>query len=178
MARFVYRLQKVYEIRERKLKEQEQRVVAAQNKVRAIEAKIEEKQNEIRLLRQNMLTSHHTLLSAHDEYIHYQNHLLDELYEDLSYAKEELAQEKKLLVKAQADFDALIKHKEKAREIWLEEEKQKEMKQLDEVASQRYFRNKQDQLDDEAEEERVYAEQQADLEAFYEAQRMTQKQDD
>lgn len=145
MAKFKYRLQKVFELRERKKKEQEQRVVEARKKVHAVELEIEEKKNEIRLVRQNMLTAHHTMMSAHDEFIHHLHAELDVLYQDLEMAKQELKYEMDLLIKAQAELEALIKHKEKAQEEWLEEEKKREMKMLDEVAGQRYFRNQQAQ---------------------------------
>lgn len=148
MARFVYRLQKVFELRERKKKEQEQRVADAQKRVREIEAAIEEKKNEIRLVRKNMMASAHTLMLVHDEYLHLLNQHLDELHRDLEYAKEQLAHERKLLIKAQADLEALVKHKEKTLEEWKEEEKRLEMKQLDEVAGQRYFRAQQSELEE------------------------------
>ncbi|MCE3235451.1 MAG: Flagellar FliJ protein [Vampirovibrio sp.] len=148
MARFVYRLQKVFELRERKKKEHEQRVIDAQKRVRDVEIAIEEKKNEIRMVRKNMLASPHTLMAAHDEFIHHLNDRLEELYEDLSRAKAALAYERELLIKAQADLEALVKHKEKAREEWLEEEKKLELKMLDEIAGQRYFRAKlQEELD-------------------------------
>lgn len=148
MARFVYRLQKVFELRERKKKEHEQRVAEAQKRVREVENAIEEKKNEIRLIRKNMLNSHHTLMSAHDDYLHFLNGELDQLYEDLELAKQQLAYERELLIKAQAELEALVKHQEKAKEAWLEEEKRKEMKQLDEIASQRYFRAQQEKMEE------------------------------
>lgn len=140
MARFIYRLQKVFELRERKKKQQEQRVADAQKKVREVEMAIEEKKNEIRMIRKNMLSSPHTLMAAHDEFLHHLNQQLDELHEDLRRAQDILAHEKILLQKAHSELEALVKHKEKAREEWLEEQKWKEMKMLDEVAGQRYFR--------------------------------------
>ena len=39
-------------------------------------------------------------------------------------------------------MEALVKHKEKAYDEWKAEEKRAEMKVLDEVATQRFFRNK------------------------------------
>lgn len=148
MARFVYRLQKVFEMRERKKKEQEQRVIEAQKRVREVEAAIEEKKNEIRMVRKNMLTSPHTLMAAHDDYLHLLNQQLDGLYNDLSMAKQALEYERQLLIKAQAELEALVKHKEKALEEWKEEEKRLEMKILDEVAGQRYFRQQQAELEE------------------------------
>ena len=149
MARFQYRLQKVFEMRERKKKEQEKKVAEAQKRVREIETKIEEKKNEIRLVRQNMLSAPHTLMQSHDDYIHYLNEQLDELYNDLELAKQDLAYQRQLLIKAQAELEALVKHKEKVYEEWMEEEKRSEMTQLDEVAGQRYFRAQQEQAEEE-----------------------------
>lgn len=150
MARFIYRLQKVFELRERRKKEQEQRVVDAQKRVRAAEAAIEEKKTEIRDVQKNMLASPHTLMAAHDSFLHHLNGQLEKLHVDLEKAKAALSHERQLLIKAQADLEALIKHKEKAREEWLEEEKKLEMKRLDEVAGQRYFRAQFEKAEEEA----------------------------
>jgi flagellar export protein FliJ len=140
MARFVYRLQKVYALRERKVKQQEQRVVEAQNRVNAIIADIEAKKNEVRLLAENMAQSHHTLLAAHDAFIHDLHQVIDRRYQDLAMAKQELALEKQRLVEYQAELEALVKHRDKQKEAWQAEQNMLEMKQLDEVGSQRYFR--------------------------------------
>lgn len=152
MARFVYRLQKVFELRERRKKEQEQRVVEAQKRVREVEIAIEEKQDEIREVQRNMMASPHTLMAAHDSFLHHLNGQLDLLHNDRTQAKAHLEQERQLLIKAQADLEALVKHKEKAREEWLEEEKKLEMKRLDEVAGQRYFRAQLEKSEEEAAE--------------------------
>jgi flagellar protein FliJ len=148
MARFVYRLQKVFELRERKKKEHEQRVIDAQKRVREVETAIEEKRNEIRMVHRNMLASPHTMMAAHDQFIHHLNDQLEELFQELIRAKTALEYERQLLIKAQADLEALVKHQEKAKEEWLEDEKRREMKMLDEIAGQRYFRAKlQEELD-------------------------------
>lgn len=152
MARFVYRLQKVFELRERKKKEQERRVQEAKALVVKIEQDIQAKKYEIRVLRENMLTASHLLMEAHDVYIHILNEQLEQLYQDLEFAKQRLAHEMQLLIKAQAELEALVKHKEKAYEEYMEEEKRKEMKMLDEIAGQRYFRSQQEQLEEEAQE--------------------------
>lgn len=153
MARFVYRLQKVYELRERKKKEQERRVQEARARVVQIEQAILAKKHEIRVLRQNMLTAPHVLMEAHDIYIHMLNEQLEQLYRDLEMAKQQLEYERQLLIKAQAELEALVKHKEKTYAEFLEEEKRAEMKRLDEVASQRYFRAQQEKLQEEQLEE-------------------------
>lgn len=150
MVRFIYRLQKVFELRERRKKEQEQRVVEAQKRVRDAEMAIDEKKTEIRDVQKNMLASAHTLMAAHDNFLHHLNGQLAQLQINLEHAKVALNHERQLLIKAQADLEALIKHKEKAREEWLEEEKKLEMKRLDEVAGQRYFRAQFEKAEEEA----------------------------
>jgi flagellar FliJ protein len=167
MARFVYRLQKVYELRERKKKEQEQRVIDAQKRVREAEDAVQAKKEEIRETRKSMLSSAHTLMAIHDEFLHRLNQQLDALYEELEMAKRRLEHERQLLIKAQADLEALVKHKEKAHEEWLEEEKRLEMKQLDEIAGQRYFRAQQAKMEELLEEEQARLD---NAEADYEEQ--------
>jgi flagellar protein FliJ len=159
MPPFVYRLQKVYEIRERKKKEQERRVAAARARITQIEQEIQAKKHEIRVLRNNMLTAPHVLMEAHDIYIHLLNEQLEQLYRDLELAKQQLEYELQLLVKAQAELEALVKHKEKAYEEYMEEEKAKELKLLDEIATQRYFRAQQEKAEEEAQEAGQYEEQ-------------------
>lgn len=138
---FVYRLQKVYELRERKKKEQERRVQRARERLRQVEHAIELKKTEIRQVRQNMLTTSHLLLESHDIYLQKLNDDITKLNEERVIAQNQLDYEMQLLIKAQADLEALNKHKERSHEEWIEEEKQKELKLMDEIAGQRYFRN-------------------------------------
>jgi flagellar export protein FliJ len=149
MARFVYRLQKVYELRERKKKEQEQRVIDATKAVRAVEQAIEAKYEERRQVKEQMLSLPTAMMEYSDRFLHHVNQQIDQLNEDLRHAEIRLSEERVLLNKAHAELEALTKHKEKMEEEWFEEEKRKELKQLDEVASQRYFRMGQERLSEE-----------------------------
>ena len=65
------------------------------------------------------------------------------------FAEQEVEWATEELIKATQEFKALEKHKEKAREEHFEEEKMMELKKLDEVASQRYFRQQQEHLEEE-----------------------------
>ena len=152
MARFVYRLQKVYDLRERRKKEQERRVAAAMERVVQIENAIRNKKTEIRTVRDNMFQAPISLLEAHDIFIKKLNDDLDQLKQDLVFANEQLAYEKQMLLKATMDLEALIKHKDKCYEEYLEEEKVIEMRMLDEVAGQRYFRAQQELIEEELQE--------------------------
>ena len=153
MARFVYRLQKIYELRERRVKEQEQKVIEARRKVQEKQAEIEAKKHEMKLVRENMMQASHLLMGDHDRYLFKASQDLEVLHEELAQRERKLVEEGKLLQQYQAELEALEKHKEKAREEWQEEQKQIELKQLDEVASQRYFRQKAVEAEEEAETE-------------------------
>jgi flagellar protein FliJ len=143
MPKFVYRLQKVFELRERRKKEQEQRVIEAQKHLKAMELLFEEKKTEIRLVSESMRNSPHIMMAAHDTFIYHLNGDLKIIAVRVSAATRKLRQARELLQKLQAELEALIKHKEKAIEEWKEDEKRQELKMLDEVAGQRYFRAQQ-----------------------------------
>ena len=145
MARFVYRLQKVFELRERKKKQQEQRVLEAQAAVKAAELALEQHYQKLGELAVFMRTAPPSFYENYDRYKEQQKLEEAQLKQNIQFAQEHLEHQKQLLIKAQADVEALVKHKEKAREEWLEEEKYLEMKQLDEIGGQRYFRQQEAQ---------------------------------
>ncbi len=142
MAKFKYRLQKVVEIRERRVKEQEQRVIEAKRALAEVDERIAKQKREIKLAQQSMRTTSHMLLGSHDDFIHHGFEKLEALFDERKQAEQRVLEEAQLLTQYQAEVEALEKHKEKALDVWKEEEKQKEMRILDEVATQRYFRAK------------------------------------
>jgi flagellar export protein FliJ len=143
MAKFVYRLQKVFELRERKKKQQEQRVLEAQAALKAAELALEQHYQKAAELALFMKTAPTSMYQGYDNYKEVEKQQEDQLKLNIRMATDHLTHQKQLLIKAQADVEALVKHKEKAKEEWLEEEKYREMKQLDEVGGQRYFRQQQ-----------------------------------
>lgn len=142
MARFVYRLQKVYEMRERKKKEQEQRVNEARAHLRQQEAKKQAILTEIDEVRAHMSLAHHTMMKSHDDYLYKLAQDVKRADQAIAQARRQLEHEEQELQRCHQDLEALVKHKESAKEEWLAEEKTIEMKMLDEIAGQRYFRNK------------------------------------
>jgi flagellar protein FliJ len=148
MARFVYRLQKVYEIRERRKKEQEQVVLKAQQAVQEALASVQEVEVIVTQLLQAMQTAHYSELANYDAFVHKQQKVLQMRRKRLNHLEQALDKEKQELQRRQQELEALEKHKEKAREEWQEEEKAAEMKMLDEIASQRYFRQQQANLEE------------------------------
>jgi flagellar export protein FliJ len=144
MARFVYRLQKVYELRERKKKEQEQRVQEAQAVVRAAEARLQANLQEQAGVIEQMRISPPMMLEMGDRFLQRLREKHVELRAEKEVAQQKLKEEEDLLQVRHKELEALEKHKERCLEEWKEEEKAIEMKMLDEIGSQRYFRNQQE----------------------------------
>ncbi|MEB3206329.1 MAG: flagellar FliJ family protein [Vampirovibrionales bacterium] len=144
MSPFKYRLQKVFELRERKKQEQERRVQHALALVRKIQQQRDAKMQERIAVVRHMQRVDPTMFEFHDRYLQKLDQELQMITSELHQAEAELATERQRLLQAQAELEALIKHKDKATEIWREEQKQQEMKKLDEVANQRYFRQQQE----------------------------------
>lgn len=137
---FRYRLQKIYDLRERRLRAQEKRVREAADAVEAAQAAENAKRQDITKTQAERLQAHHMQWTLYDKWLRKLDRELDRLIEETHAAKRHLDEEREKLLKAQADLEALNKHRDRAKEEWQEEEKQREMKQLDEVATQRYFR--------------------------------------
>ena len=136
---FRYRLQKILDLRIMKKEEQELVVVRARQEVARIENLIDQNNQEIYLTRENMRKAVFTMYEAYDTYL---KHLYDkgvELEEEKQKALDKLEEEKQKLFELEKEVNVLEKHKERLREIYLEEEKKAELKQLSEIGSQRFF---------------------------------------
>ena len=136
---FRYRLQKILDLRIMKKEEQELVVVRARQEVARIENLIDQNNQEIASTRENMRKADFTMYEAYDTYL---KHLYDkgvELEEEKQKALDKLEEEKQKLFELEKEVNVLEKHKERLREIYLEEEKKAELKQLSEIGSQRFF---------------------------------------
>lgn len=136
---FRYRLQKILDLRIMKKEEQELVVVRARQEVARIENLIEQNNQEIVSTRENMRKADFTMYEAYDTYL---KHLYDKgvkLEEEKQEALNKLEEEKQKLFELEKEVNVLEKHKERLREIYLEEEKKAELKQLSEIGSQRFF---------------------------------------
>jgi flagellar protein FliJ len=151
---FRYKLQKLYGMRERKKKEQEQVVQEAEAAVRKVQAKLNAKLQEQADVRQQRQQIDAMMLEGIDLYLQHLVVKIQEIQVEVDQAKQKLKDEEALLAQYHMELEALEKHKEKAKETWLEEEKAREMKVLDEIASQRYFRQMVERAAEEAEDER------------------------
>ena len=136
---FRYRLQKILEIRIRKKEEQLQQVIKAQEEVHRIEFLIIENQNTIKNLTLQMKQADPRMYEYYDKYI---RHLWEEdekLQQEKLQAQEQLEKEKEILVQREREVNVLEKHKENQKEIYKQEEKARELKELNEIGSQKFF---------------------------------------
>jgi len=152
---FRYRLQKILEIRIRKKEEQLQAVIKAQEEVDRIELLIVQNLEQIKTLNLQMKSADPMMYDNYDKFI---KHLWEE-DEKLKQQKQEattaLEKEKELLKLREREVNVLEKHKEHKKENYIKEQKALELKELNEIGSQKYFirkRNEREEL--ELEEER------------------------
>ena len=143
---FRYRLQKILEIRIRKKEEQLQAVIKAQEEVNRIEYLIIENRNQIETLTKQMRSANPMMFDQYDKYI---KHLWEEdekLQEEKRQAIENLNKEKEILKIKEQEVNVLEKHKEHQKEDYIKEQKALELKELNEIGSQKFFiRNREKQ---------------------------------
>lgn len=147
---FRYRLQKILEIRIRKKEEQLQVVIKAQEEVNRIEYLIIENRKQIETLTKQMRSADPMMFDQYDKYI---KHLWEEdekLQEEKRQAIENLNKEKEILKVKEQEVNVLEKHKEHQKEDYIKEQKALELKELNEIGSQKFFiRNREKQQEQE-----------------------------
>ena len=146
---FRYRLQTILEFRIRKKEEQLQEVRKAQALVLKIEGLIERNNKEISQTRINMRQADFTMYEAYDNFLKHLYIKGENLETDRQNALDALEIEKDKLRKLEQAVKVLEKHKERAKEVYLEEEKAEELKRLSEVAIQRHFAKTRDSKEEE-----------------------------
>lgn len=147
---FVYRLQKILDFRIRKKEEQLLVVQKAQQEVLIAEQNIRNNNNEIETTKQNQRQANGLMMDSFDKYLH---HLWEKSkrLEEIKREKERLLQEEiNRLVECEKEVKVLEKHKEKGKEIYLEEEKQAELKNLSEIGVQKHFQRSRQTKEEEA----------------------------
>ena len=149
---FRYRLQKILDFRIRKKEEQLQNVRNAQALVLKIEGLIERNNKEISQTRINMRKADFYMYESYDTYLKHLYDKGDALEEDRKKAQEALDVEKDKLRELEKAVKVLEKHKEHSKEAYIEEEKKAELKQLSEVAIQKYFAKTKEKQEEELEE--------------------------
>ena len=149
---FRYRLDKVLTYRMNKRDEQLEVVKLAQMEVLKIENEIEKNNQTISKTSEDMRHAQHIMLEAYDNFLQHLYKVGEELEQKKQEALQKLEEEKLKLVELEKAVKVLEKHKEKKLEEYKEEEKQKEMKMLNEIGSQRHFTNTKNKHEEELEE--------------------------
>lgn len=125
-------------------------VQKAQQAVYEAEQRIHENELEIQQTVQNRKTADFRMMEYYDKYLH---HLWDKA-EALEAEKQRLLgileEEKQILVKLEQAVKVLEKHKEKQKEVYLEEEKALELRQFSEIGVQRFFIQAREKEEEEA----------------------------
>lgn len=150
---FVYRLQKVLNFRIQKRDEQQEVVKKAEKEVLRIQGEIDQNYNNISVLRTSMRTAQAQMYGTYDNYIKHLYKVIEQLEQQKLAAMQILEEERAKLAEMEKGIKALEKHKEIKQEEYLEEEKQAEMRMLDEIAGQKHFskmlERRQEELEDE-----------------------------
>ena len=146
---FRYRLQKILEIRIRKKEEQLQVVIKAQEEVQRIELLIIQNLEQIQKLTREMRSANPMMYEQYDKYI---KHLWEEdkkLQEQKQEAIRVLEHEKEILRIKEQEVNVLEKHKEHQKEDYIKEQKAKELKELNEIGSQKFFIKNREKIEEE-----------------------------
>lgn len=145
---FRYRLQKILEIRIRKRDEQLTVVIKAQEEVDRIELLIIKNREQIKTLSAQMHQADPRMYDQYDKFI---KHLWEEdekLQQQKQEAIENLNKEKEVLKIKEQEVNVLEKHKEHQKEDYVKEQKALELKELNEIGSQKFFIKKRDEKEE------------------------------
>lgn len=136
---FRYRLQKILEFRIRKKEAQLMALQRAQEAYLQAQLNTQKNMEELKSTIEQKKQADFSMLEAFDKYIH---HLWEKDVQLRQVEAEKQAivkQEQQKLVECEMEVKVLEKHKEKCRDIYREEEKAAELKQMSEVGVQKFF---------------------------------------
>ena len=146
---FRYRLQKILDFRIHKRDEQMLVVQKAQQAVYEAEENIRKNEEEIRVTKQNLRTADPMMYETYDRYLIHLWEKAEELEAIRVEKQRQLDEESAILVKLEQGVKVLEKHKEKNKDAYIAEEKAQEQKTFSEIGITRFFRQKQDRVEEE-----------------------------
>lgn len=149
---FKYRLQKVLDFRIRKKEEQLLVVQKAQQEVLLAEENIRKNNEEIQTTKDGIRHADPMMLEHYDKYLNHLWEKAEELEQIRVKAQEQLDIETAKLIKLEQAVKVLEKHKERHKELYIEEEKKAELKQYSELGVVRFFRQNKEKLEQEEQE--------------------------
>ena len=136
---FRYRLESILKVRIRKKEAQQAVVQKANQAVLEAEERIRQNEAEIQQTILNKKTADIRMMEYYDNYLHHLWDKADALEQERMRLQSILEEEIQKLVKCEQEVKVVEKHKEKQKEIYLEEEKKAELKQFSEIGVQRFF---------------------------------------
>lgn len=151
---FKYRLQKFLEIRIKEKEAQLKVVQEAQNAVIAVENKIIQNNKNIQDTRINMRKSDPRMYDGFDKFLKHLYEVGEQLEIEKKEAEKKLQQEMEILKEKEQKVNVLDKHKEHKKEEYLYEEKMAELKNLNEIGSQKHFMRQRENKETEENESR------------------------
>ena len=136
---FRYRLESILKVRIRKKEAQLAVVQKAYQAVLEAEERIRQNEAEIQQTIQNKKTADFRMMEYYDNYLHHLWDKAEVLEQERMRLQEILEEEQRKLVKCEQEVKVVEKHKEKQKDIYIEEEKKAELKQFSEIGVQRFF---------------------------------------
>jgi len=146
---FRYKLQKMLDFRIRKKEEQEAIVNKARQKVMLAEQKVEQNKQEIAQVSAARKHADYTMMEYYDKYLHHLWDKAEVLENERKEAQQELDIEIKKMIECEQNVKVLEKHKEKQKELYIEEEKKAELKLFSELGVQRHFIRSREEAEEE-----------------------------
>ena len=136
---FRYRLQKILEFRIRKKEAQLIEVQKAQEAYKIAQANTQKNMQELQSVISQKAQADPKMMDVYDRYIHHLWEKDVQLKQIEQEKQQRLIEEQQKLVQCEMEVKVLEKHKEKCKDIYKEEEKQIELKQMSEVGVQKFF---------------------------------------
>lgn len=146
---FRYRLQKVLDFRINQKEEQRMRVQKAQQAVYQAEQDIKKNNQDILDTKEGMRHADPMMYESYDNFLRHLWEKAEQLESVRQELQKKLDMELERLVKCEQAVKVLEKHKEKNKEIYLQEEKAAELKQFSELGVTRFFKQIQERAAEE-----------------------------
>ncbi len=146
---FRYRLQKVLDFRINQKEEQRIKVQKAQQAVYKAEDDIKKNQQDIVDTKEGMRRCDPMMYEAYDNYLQHLWEKAEQLEAIRQELQKKLDEELQKLVKCEQAVKVLEKHKEKNKEIYLQEEKAAELKQFSELGVTRFYKQNLERAEEE-----------------------------
>ena len=120
------------------------RVQKAQQAVREAELNIQKNNQSIEETKQGMRTAEPSLYEYYDNFLKHLYEEAERLEQIRIELQKQLDEEIQKLIKCEQNVKVLEKHKDKNKEIYVEEEKKEELKRFSELGVTRFYRKKQE----------------------------------